>query len=249
MQIEDRWKKLARRMVKKAGERLKEGFGKEQKVLERTEGDIKIEEDRRVERELIEMVEESDDDFSILTEERGEIGDSDLKWVMDPLDGTVNYYYGTPFFVSTVTLKHKNELLLTAVYDPLRDELFYSERSNGAFLNGEPIHVSDRYFQESVICMAAVRETENFDILKKLSEIGNRRKLGSGVLSLAYVASGRIDAYLNFHTKPWDIASGILLVREAGGKITDLQGKETNLNGGDFLLSNGKIHEEILKRL
>lgn len=249
MQIEERWEELARRMVQRAGELLKEEYGKEQKVLGRTRGDIKIEQDRRVEMKLIETIKESDDDFSILTEERGEIGTSDLRWVIDPLDGTVNYYYGIPFFVTTVALQRRSELLLAAVYDPIREELFYAEKGEGATLNGDPISVSDRDFRDSVISMAAAREMKKFGALEKLSEIGSRRKLGSGVLSLAYVASGRLDGYLNFHTTPWDVASGILLVREAGGEVTDLEGKEPKLEGGDFLFSNGEIHHEILDRL
>lgn len=246
----DEWRKFAISMALKAGDILRKNYENEKIIIERTPGDVKIRMDWKIERTLLDMIKERDEEFSVLTEERGEIGGSNLTWVMDPIDGTVNYTYGIPFFCTSLALMQKETLILGVIYDPMRKELFTADRERGAFLNRHSMKVGDRSLQEAIVEVSHFKRSRSREILQKLaSQVKKVRKLGSAALSLAYVAAGRLDAYITFLSYPWDIAAGMLLVEEAGGKGTDFQGKTAQVKKGQFLFSNGTIHHEILQKI
>lgn len=242
------WKKLGIRMAKRAGKKIRRNIRKKKQVIEKKQGDIKVEMDRKVEKELLDMIQDSGGNFSVLTEERGKLGDSELIWVIDPIDGTVNYNYQIPFLSTSIALEKEGSLLLGIIYDPLRDEIFLAEKGKGSFLNGEPMQASERTVKDAVVEITHFRKKESLDILYKLaSKVNKFRKLGSAALSIAYVASGRLDAYLTLHSFPWDVAAGILIIKEAGGKVTNLNGKKPKIREDGFLFSNGVIHEALLE--
>lgn len=249
MEVKEDWRDLAFDMVKKGGSIIREKWMMKKRILDRSHRDVKLADDREVEKELIRLVEESEYEFSILTEERGEIGDSDLRWIIDPIDGTVNYFYKIPFFNTTVALERKGDILLGATYDPMRDEVFYAEKGKGSFLNEEKIVVSDRSLSDSTIYVSGIFGGDHVDVFKELSEVSGIRKLGSGALGIAYVAAGRLDAFLTFESRIWDIAAGTILLEEAEGKVTDLEGDKFNFDSNKYLFSNGNVHEEILERI
>lgn len=246
----DEWRKFAISMVLKAGNILRKQFEKEKDIVESTAGDVKIRMDWKIERALLDMVKKREENFSVLTEERGKVGESNLTWVMDPLDGTVNYTYGIPFFCTSLALMQKETLILGVIYDPMRKELFTADRERGAFLNQHSIEVSDRSLQEAIMEVSHFKRRKSRVVLQRLiSQVKKVRKLGSAALSLAYVAAGRLDAYITFLSYPWDIAAGMLLVEKAGGRGTDFQGKTAQVEKGQFLFSNGMIHHEILQKI
>lgn len=249
MEVEKEWRDLAFNMVKKGGSIIRDKWMMKKRILDHSHRDMKLADDREVEKELIRLVQESREDFSILTEERGEMGDSDLRWIIDPIDGTVNYFYKIPFFNTTVALEKDGNILLGATYDPMRDEVFYAERNKGSFLNNEKIVVSERDLRDSIIYVSGIFGGEHIDAFQKLSDVSGIRKLGSGALGIAYIAAGRLDAFLTFSSKLWDVAAGTILLEEAGGKVTDLQGNDFNFDSTRYLFSNGNFHEKILERL
>jgi myo-inositol-1(or 4)-monophosphatase len=182
---------------------------------------------------------------------------SDNLWIVDPLDGTTNYIHGFPFFCVSIAYSHKNKVMLGVVFDPLRKELFFAEKNKGAFLNGQKIKVSkvERLCDALLVTGFAY---ERGDIMRKnLEKIENFfssgmhgiRRTGSAALDLCYVACGRTDGYWEFALKPWDHAAGSLIVKEAGGKITKINGEEYDFRVRDILASNGKIHEKMLEIL
>jgi myo-inositol-1(or 4)-monophosphatase len=180
---------------------------------------------------------------------------SDFTWLVDPLDGTTNYAHAYPFFCCSVALVQKGNPIVGVVYDALRDECFTAEKGRGAFLNGKRLHVSaTKTLAESLVCTGfayAVRETHyNLDNFRQfvLKSQGVRRD-GSAAMNLAYVAAGRFDGFWERGIQAWDMAAGVLMVTEAGGKLTDITGKPFNLMGENALASNGRIHGQIFKIL
>jgi myo-inositol-1(or 4)-monophosphatase len=182
-------------------------------------------------------------------------GNSEFTWFVDPLDGTTNYAHSYPFFCCSVALVKNGQPLLGVIYDALRDECFTAEKGKGAFLNGKKLKVSaTRTLEESLLCTGfayAVRETHyNLDNFKRfvLTAQGVRRD-GSAAMNLAYVAAGRFDGFWERGIQAWDMAAGVLMVTEAGGKVTDISGKPFALMAQNALASNRKIHRQIFKTL
>jgi myo-inositol-1(or 4)-monophosphatase len=180
---------------------------------------------------------------------------SEYTWLVDPLDGTTNFTHGYPFFCCSIALLKGSEPIVGVVYDALRDECFTAEKGQGAFLNGKKIHVSKtRKLSDSLLCSGfayRVLETHyNFDNFKQfvLKARGVRRD-GSAALNLAYLAAGRFDGFWERGVQAWDIAAGVLLIREAGGKVTDISGGPWKLHGENTLASNGIIHKQIFEIL
>lgn len=175
-------------------------------------------------------------------------------WIIDPLDGTTNYLYGIPCYCTSVALIDGDVLVLGVIYDPEQDECFSAVKGHGAQLNGEPIRVSRQTdLIKSLIATGFPydnrgRQREYLDILEKVNRSTRGiRRLGSAALDLAYVACGRFDAFYEYGLNPWDCAAGTLIILEAGGQVTDFQGKEDYLFGSNILSSNGKIHSEMLQ--
>lgn len=182
---------------------------------------------------------------------------SEYIWVIDPLDGTNNFYSGLPIFCSSVALLKNNEPVVGAIYDVTRKELFYAERGKGAYLNGKRIHVSSTSGLKQSLFITGFyydRGKEMDENLRKIRQFLIRRiigirRLGSAALDLSYVAAGRASGFWEFKLSPWDFAAGMLIVTEAGGKVTDRYGKKVKMEKSFIAASNGKIHNKMLKIL
>ncbi len=179
-------------------------------------------------------------------------GPSDLTWVIDPIDGTTNYAYGLPVFCTSIGLALGDTLLAGVVYDPLRDELYAAGRGQGATLNGTPLRVSDRAaLIDAIVGIEwATAPPLRAESVRRVGVLANQcmtvRSPGAAALSLCYVAAGAFDIYFNVHLKPWDVAAGALLIEEAGGQITGLQGEPWTMHSGGILATNGRLHEPVL---
>lgn len=189
---------------------------------------------------------------SLITER----GSSPYRWVIDPLDGTGNYVHGNPYYAVSIGLERDDELVLGVIYDPTRDEMFTAIRGGGAMLNGSPIQASrvDRLGAALVVASfphgVRVESPVISDFLRVLSEAQSVQRTGSAALNLAYVAMGRFDAFWSQSLKPWDMAAGVLLVQEAGGRVTSRGGAPIDIHVPDMVSSNGTdVHEELLALL
>ena len=220
--------------------------------------DFVSEVDRAAENTIIDTLRSAYPDHAILAEESGAsgMGQSDYEWIIDPLDGTTNYLHGYPYYCVSIALAVKGVLTLGVVYDPAHNDLFTAERGGGAFLNERRIRVGKR--TQITDCLVSTGHphvnTDQLDtdmaMLKAMIQttVGVRRQ-GSAALDLAYVACGRTDGYWEMNLNPWDIAAGALLVQEAGGIVTDLDGNENWLESGDILAANPKIMHQMLQVL
>lgn len=190
----------------------------------------------------------------ILAEESGRhAGASEYCWLIDPLDGTTNYAHGYPFFCVTLALEYRGEIVLGVAYDPLREELFVAERGAGATLNGRPIRVSQTDALARGLLATGFpydirsRPEESLDYFARFVRTAQAiRRDGSAVLDLCYLACGRFDGFWELGLKPWDMAAGTLMVQEAGGRVTRLDGGPFHLYEPQILASNGLIHEEMI---
>ena len=189
--------------------------------------------------------------YAMLLEESGAVAgrDSDYRWIVDPLDGTLNFLHGIPHFCISIGLEQAGEMIAGVIYDPLRDELFHAEKGAGAYLNDHRIRVSSRdKMMESVITtgIPAVGRGRYDEYRAQLSLVMEQtagiRRMGSAALDLAYVAAGRCEGFWEPALSPWDIAAGIVILREAGGYVTDFNGAAVNLDDGDILAANDRVH-------
>ena len=197
--------------------------------------------DKKAEKIIIEELLKSKKRFSILSEEAGEIKNDDLDntWIIDPIDGTLNFLHGVPHFAISIAHRYKNEILSGLIFDPIKNEMFYAEKNNGSFFNNQRIRVSNKKKIDE--CLFASKEkNEN---LTKLSI----RNLGSAALDMAYVGSGRFDGFFQKNLELWDIAAGVIIVKEAGGILNhiDLLSK-SKIN---IIASSNAIYEDIVKKL
>ncbi len=177
---------------------------------------------------------------------------SEYCWIIDPLDGTVNFIHGMKLFSVSIALTHKGKILSGVVYAPMLDELFVAQKGLGSFLNGVRIRVSDK----NTLIRSLVVTGFPYDVDSKTNEViasfknmltnaQGVRRLGSAALDMCYVACGRMDAFWELGLKAWDVAAGALIVNEAGGRVTDFEGKNNFLYGGRLLASNGLIHNKM----
>ncbi len=239
-----------------AGHILLEKFGRKIKVSKKGDINLVTEADLASEALIIERIKSYYPRHSILAEESGEAvvvgGDSEWKWIIDPLDGTTNFAHGYPCFCVTLALEHEGEIVIGVTFDPTRDELFAAERGQGASLNGRKIRVSaTEDLGESLIVTGFpydFKEKENFarhltDFL--LYSRGVRRD-GSAAIDMAYVACGRFDGFWEEGLNPWDVASGKLLIEEAGGWVTDYLGGALSIYTPPICASNGSIHKQMI---
>jgi len=179
--------------------------------------------------------------YSILSEECGSKinSDSENVWIIDPIDGTINFLHGVPHFAISIALKSNNEIVSGLIYDPIKDEMFYAEKDNGAFFNNQRIKVSKKKDIEGCLFGTGGKEKIEVDLIT--------RKSGSAALDMAYVAAGRYDGYFQNNLNLWDIAAGIIIVKEAGGIINEI-----NLSKNDNIkirASSTAINEQMLKKL
>jgi myo-inositol-1(or 4)-monophosphatase len=196
--------------------------------------------------------------FGFLMEEGGEIigDDKSHRWIIDPIDGTTNFLHGIPNFCISIALERDGELTAGVVYQPLGDEMFHAEKGAGAFLNERRLRVSARRKLEDTLIATGIpfigrpgHETFLKELGAVMPQVAGIRRFGSAALDLAYVAAGRCDGYWETGIKPWDIAAGIVLVKEAGGYVTDFQGGSKMLDNGEVLAANDHLHQPLLKLL
>ncbi|MBV8534438.1 MAG: inositol monophosphatase [Alphaproteobacteria bacterium] len=196
-------------------------------------------------------------DYGFLMEEGGATpGDGTHRWIVDPLDGTTNFLHGIPHFAVSIALEREGDLIAGVIYDPLRDEMFYAEKGVGAFVNDRRLRVSARQNMGEAVIATGIPFRKKGDhpyYLKLLGavmgETAGVRRAGSAALDLAYVAAGRYDGFFEMGLSPWDIAAGIVLVREAGGYVSDLAGGRDVLASGDIVAANDRLFDPLGKLL
>lgn len=217
------------------------------------EYDLVTEADRASERLIVERLRSHFPAHSIVAEEGGgHDSGSEFRWYVDPLDGTTNFAHGFPVYNVTLALEQAGELIAGVIFDPTRQETFAAERGGGAYLNGRRIHVSKTGRLEDTLVATGFpsrkrHENVNVHFYYQLAMMTHGvRRAGSAALDLAYVACGRLEAFWEFGLKPWDMAAGILLVREAGGRSSDMHGAPFSLRGPHVLADNALIHNLIL---
>jgi myo-inositol-1(or 4)-monophosphatase len=237
----------AENAARAAGKLLRESFQQRQRVKVVAAHDIKLEIDVQAQ-ELISKLLLGEFPAHALYGEEGIAGDqsSDYQWIVDPLDGTVNYFYGIPHFCISIALRLHNEIIVGIIHDPIRNEMWIGQRGDVSKLNGTPIHVSDRAeLADAVISIGLAKTGEtintNFPLIQQMiHRVRKFRVLGSAALDLAYVACGRFDAYIETGISLWDIAAGSLLVENAGGTV-DLRRRENMKDKYSIAASNGLI--------
>ncbi len=207
--------------------------------------------DLQVEGEIITVIKEDYPNHSILSEEQGSLYTaSEYKWIIDPLDGTHNFARRLPIFGTSIALEHKGEVVLGVIGLPYFDEIYTAERGKGAYLNGEEIHVSNTGLSQSLMIYDTKLRVNREPMVASLSDLVPEvfiiRMFGCATWDLSLIAKGQADFDVDFTAKPWDLAAGALIVQEAGGKVTDLQGNPWNAYTQGYVASNGKVHEEVL---
>jgi len=202
----------------KASKILIRDFGELEKLQVSAKGpsDFVTNSDKKVEKIIIEELTKSRKKFSVLSEEIGEVKNSDKEnyWIIDPIDGTTNFLHGIPHFAISIALKTKEEIVSGLIFDPIKNEMFYAEKNNGAYFNNQRIRVSKKKNLNECLFATGGKDNINYNL--------NTRKSGSAALDMAYVGAGRYDGYFQKSLNIWDIAAGIIIVKEAGGKINDI---------------------------
>ncbi|QEN91164.1 inositol monophosphatase [Labrys sp. KNU-23] len=243
--------------VLKAGKGLKRDFGELEnlQVSAKGPGDFVSVADKKAERTLHQELERARPGYGFVMEEAGVVEGADKthRWHIDPLDGTTNFLHGVPFFAVSVALEREGLLVAGVVYNPATEDLFVAERGKGAFHNERRIRVSGRRLMEdSMVGMSLARlgrgqhQTNLADLGTVMGKVAGVRNFGAAALDLAYVASGRLDGLAARWLSSWDLAAGIVLVREAGGFVSDIRGGDTMLDTGDIVAGNEAVHKGLL---
>jgi myo-inositol-1(or 4)-monophosphatase len=214
-------------------------------------GDFVSTADLRAERTLKTELQRARPGYGLLFEESAPEPGSDgrHRWIVDPLDGTTNFLHGIPHFSISIGLEREGDIIAGVIYEPTRDEMFWAEKGVGAYVNDRRLRVSARRALADAVIGTGIPFREHGDHRTYLATLGavmaatsGVRRLGSAALDLAYVAAGRYDGFWEFGLRPWDLAAGILLVREAGGYVSDLAGGHSMMTGGDVLAANNHLH-------
>lgn len=227
------------------------------KISEKSPNDFVTDVDQKVEKEIISIITKAYPHHSILGEESGELTGNEYKWIIDPIDGTRNFIHGFPHFAVSIALMHQQKIEHGVIYDPVRQEMFTASRGKGAQLNERRIRVSQaKHLEECLLGTGfAYRHTDKTSPLpdKLLRSIlplsSDIRRAGAATLDLAYVAAGRLDGFWEMGLHIWDIAAGVLLVKEAGGMICDTTGGEDYLKTGNTVAANPTIMRQLLKTM
>jgi len=231
----------------KASKALIRDFGELEKLQVSSKGpsDFVTNADVKAEKIIIDELIKSKRNYSIISEEREKkiINDKDNVWIIDPIDGTTNFLHGVPHFAISIALKSKNEIVSGLIYDPIKDEMFYAEKNNGAYCNNQRIRVSNKKNLENCL-FATGSDNDEKNKTKKNIKI---RNFGSAALDMAYVGAGRLDGFFEKNLNIWDIAAGIIIIKEAGGIINDIDiNKNKNIK---VLASSSSINEKFTQNL
>lgn len=235
-----------------AGKLIKENFGSDLTVNEMQRHDIKLELDVRSQKLITDIILGHNPEHAILGEEEGDIGgNGDVEWIVDPIDGTVNFYFSIPHFCVSIAARNRvtKEPLVGVIFDPMMNELWTVEKGGVPTLNGKPISASNRAEMKEAVVTVGFSKSKSaldagFERYKRIAyEVRKTRMLGSAALALAYIASGRLDAYVEEQISLWDIAAGVMLVEAAAGKIST---KESTIKPGTMFIcaTNGKLDIE-----
>ena len=229
--------------AEKASKILIRDFGELEKLQVSSKGpsDFVTNSDKKVEKIIIEELTKTKKKFSILSEEIGKIvnSDKDNFWIIDPIDGTTNFLHGIPHFAISIALKIKEEIVSGLIFDPIKNEMFYAEKNCGAYFNNQRIRVSKKKKLDE--CLFATSGKDD------INNVLNTRKSGSAALDMAYVAAGRFDGYFQKNLSIWDIAAGIIIVKEAGGKISDINYSSDKVI--KVFAGSNSIYEKMLENL
>ena len=219
-------------------------------VDQKGKNDYASEVDRMAEREIISIIKAAYPEHAILAEESGKHKGNDFVWIIDPLDGTTNFLHGFPQYSVSIALKYKGKLEVGVVYDPLRDELFTAKRGGGAMLNSRRLRVTNQNSLKGALIGTGFPFKTDRDLDAYLgmfraltTECAGIRRAGSAALDLAYVAAGRMDGYWEIGIMEWDMAAGILLIKEAGGVVTDFSFNDNYLESGNVIVGSPKMHQ------
>ena len=241
----------------KASKSLIRDFGEIEKLQVSTKGpgDFVSAADKRTEKIIIEELLKAHPDYGILSEEIGEINEKnkDHRWIIDPIDGTLNFLNGIPHFAISVGYEESGEIVCGLIFDPIKNEIFFAEKGSGAFFNNSRIRVSKKNkLKNSVLVTGGPKfsSLKRNDIFKEYIKISNLvdapiRKFGSAALGMSYVAAGRFDGYWEWELNYWDIAAGMVILKEAGGFVELMEPKATNSTKRNVLATNSSIQEEI----
>jgi len=250
---------IMEKACKKASKLLIRDFGEIEKlqVSKKGPGDFVTNSDKRTEKIIMNELSLARPDYSFLAEESGLSNKSnEFRWIIDPIDGTTNFLHGIPNFAISIGLEKNKEIICGMIFNPITNEMFYAEKGKGAYLNNSRIRVSSRKnIDECVILTGGpVLSYKNKEIFFKEYEnvtrkVAATRKLGSSALDLAYLASGRCDGVFERNLNYWDIAAGIIIVKEAGGTITDFKGGNKYIEEKNLLGTNSKIDKELISLL
>ena len=241
----------------KASKVLIRDFGEIEKlqVSEKGPGDFVTASDKRVEKIIINELNVENSKYSVLCEETGELigKNKEKRWIIDPIDGTTNFLNGLPHFAISIAYEEKGEILSGIIFDPIKNEMFFAEKGQGAYLNDMRTRVSNKSdFKNSLLVTGGPRYTSNIKdkVFKEYIELAKKvrppiRKSGSAALDLAYVAAGRFDGSWQRELKYWDIAAGIIILKESGGFINNLRGDNYLQDKIDIVATNSKIHKKL----
>lgn len=222
-------------------------------VREKSRANLVTEADEASQRAIVDLIQRRFPNHAILAEEDlDHATTSPYRWIIDPLDGTSNYVHGFPYYAVSIGVEHEGDLVAGVIYDPTRDELFHAIRGEGAFLNRRPLSTSavERVSDAMLIASLPVATNRDNPAVQRFLTMVERsqtvQRTGSAALNLANLAAGRIDGFWSTSLKPWDMAAGVVIVREAGGCITKIDGSEFSVNFPDLLGTNSLIHPEMV---
>ena len=246
---------VAQQAVYDAGDIIRSQFLQDIYIEHKGRGNVVTNVDLLVEKQMLAFLRDEYPDVGVVSEESEEVkGSSPYRWIADPVDGTRNFASGLPLFSVALALVHYNEPVLGMIYDPIRNELFHAEVGAGAYLNESPIRVSNKTsVEESIVALDMGyddrRAQQALELLLALwPGMQTIRILGSAALGMAYAACGRVDIYFHHLLSPWDLAGGILLLKEAGGTITDREGGPMTLDSAGTIATNSAIHQDFFEK-
>jgi len=256
MQSMNEFKELATFAAQEAAHILMDNFGalREKDIESKSKSDFVTWVDKSSEQRIIEIIREKYPHHNICAEESTQDEAGEYRWIIDPLDGTTNYIHGVPVFAVSIGLEWNGRLVLGVVYDPNRKEMFYGEKGGGAFLNGKAIAVSK--ISDPAMALLATgypfRVNRYIDVYQQsfkelFLQVSGVRRAGSAALDLCYVACGRYDGFWELDLKAWDLAAAAVIIKEAGGKISDFAGGDNVLDSGNTVAANAPLYPFLLQ--